>query len=290
VIAILGGLGAALVWGATTLLSARSSRLIGPSSTVAWVMAFGLVIALPLVILTGPPPALTDSTIVALVLSGVANIVGLQFAYRGLRIGKIGIVAALSSTEGAIAAVFAILAGEPVAGATVAMLAVVVVGVMVVALAEHDEGDADRSAHPVDPAAARRAVAFGVASAIAFGVGLYTSGQVGIALPATYAALPARAIGTVVVFTPLALSGRLRLTREALPFVLLIAGAEVLGIILYAIGARESIVVAAVLGSQFAAVAAVAAFILFRERLSAPQRAGIVAIAVGVAILTAVRA
>jgi drug/metabolite transporter (DMT)-like permease len=87
----------------------------------------------------------------------------------------------------------------------------------------------------------------------------------------------------------MALAGRLRMTRRAAPLVVVIGLGEVLGNASYVVGARESIAIAAVLASQFAAVAAVAAFFLFRERLSPRQRSGVVAIAVSVAILTAVR-
>jgi multidrug transporter EmrE-like cation transporter len=45
-----------------------------------------------------------------------------------------------------------------------------------------------------------------------------------------------------------------------------------------------------VLGSQFAAIATVAAFFLFRERLARVQLAGVAVIAVGVAVLTALQA
>ncbi len=273
-IAILGGLGAAFVWATAALASARSSRLIGPDSVVAWAMLMGLVIALPVTALSGPPPEPAGATIVAFVVAGLSNIIGLLLAYRGLRIGKIGIVTALISTEGAIAAAIAILAGEPVSPATVAMLGVIVVGVMVVAFATHDESDRHDALHPVDPAAARRAAAFGIGAAIAFGLNLYAIGQVGIVLPATYAVLPARVAGAVLVFLPLALTGRLRLTRQALPLVLLIAIAEVVGIVLYALGARESIAVAAIIGSQFAAVAAVAAFVLFGSACPRRSEAG----------------
>ena len=50
--------------------------------------------------------------------------------------------------------------------------------------------------------------------------------------------------------------------------------------------------VAAVLGSQFAAMAAIAAFVLFRERLARVQVVGVAVIAVGVAVpvLTAMQA
>ena len=71
--------------------------------------------------------------------------------------------------------------------------------------------------------------------------------------------------------------------------IVLIGAAEVFGNVSYVVGSRESIAISAVLASQFAAVGAVAAFFLFHERLSVGQRSGIVAIALGVALLTAVR-
>ena len=55
-------------------------------------------------------------------------------------------------------------------------------------------------------------------------------------------------------------------------------------------GARHNIAVAAVLSSQFAALAAVAAYFLFRERLSRVQLVGVVTIVAGVAVLTALQA
>ena len=47
-------------------------------------------------------------------------------------------------------------------------------------------------------------------------------------------------------------------------------------------GSRESIAITAVMGSQFAAIAAVAAFLLFGERLGRVQVVGVVLIVVGV--------
>ena len=58
VIAILGGLGAALSWAVTALTAARSSRLIGSSSTLAWVMLTGLVVVGPFALAEGRPDGL----------------------------------------------------------------------------------------------------------------------------------------------------------------------------------------------------------------------------------------
>ena len=86
------------------------------------------------------------------------------------------------------------------------------------------------------------------------------------------------------------LTGRLRLTRAALPFVVGSGLAEVAGVASFAAGARDGIAVSAVLASQFAALAVLFAYVIFRERPTRIQFAGIAAIAVGVAVLSAVQA
>lgn len=102
--------------------------------------------------------------------------------------------------------------------------------------------------------------------------------------------LPARLIGLVALTVPLALSRQLRITRAAAPLVVTGGLCELLGFAFYALGSRHGLAVAAVLASQFAAVAGLAAFVLFRERLSRLQLSGVTIIAVGVAALSVVRA
>ena len=81
-----------------------------------------------------------------------------------------------------------------------------------------------------------------------------------------------------------------RAQGESLVAVPIRHGNEVLGTLSFAIGARGSVAIAAVFASQYAALAAVAAFLLYREHLTRRQRSGLVAIALGVAVLTALRA
>jgi drug/metabolite transporter (DMT)-like permease len=61
---------------------------------------------------------------------------------------------------------------------------------------------------------------------------------------------------------------------------------EVIGFVSYALGARHGLAVSAVLASQFAALAAVAGYLLFRERLTRGQVAGVAAIVAGVSLLS----
>ena len=135
----------------------------------------------------------------------------------------------------------------------------------------------------------RRATIIAVAAALAFGINLYASARIGATLPLVWSILPARLGGFVFVALPLLLTGRLKLTRPALPFVVIVALAEIVGTAVFAFGARDGIAVAAVTSSQFGAIAAVVSVVAFGERLRRIQVAGIVAIAVGVALLAAIQ-
>lgn len=314
-IAILGGLVAAILWAAANLSSSRSSRLIGASSSVAWMLLIGLVVATPFAVASGPLPTITPTLALWLASSGFGSVIGLLLIYRGMRIGKVGVVLALASTEGAIAAVFAVIAGESLSIPTALMLGAIAVGIAIVALASGDAVAPAEDAAGADAVTAsraaeadsapprtggvagwharlgaeQRAVLYGSLGAIAFGFSIYGTARVGISLPVAMAVMPARIVGVALVFVPMALLGRLRMTRRAAPMVVIVALGEVLGNVAFVLGARESIAVASVLASQYAAFAAVAAFFLFRERLSPKQRSGFIMIAVGVAVLTGVR-
>ena len=277
-IAILGGLGAAVCFAASTLCSSRSSKLIGSASVVAWVMLIGLVATVP-ALLAARRPDLGGNTALWLVLSGVGNVVGLLVVYAALRIERVGIVAPITSTEGAVAALIAAVAGEAIGGGTGAALGAVAVGVVLAGVVR------ERRAEGHD----HRGALLALASAGLFGVGLYSTGRVGGALPIAWAVLPARAVGVLIVTLPLALASRLRLTRRALPLVIGSGLAEVGGFASYAVGARHGIAISAVLAAQFAAVAAVGAYFIFGERLARLQIAGVALIIAGVAALTALQ-
>src|SRR6476619_3324420 len=85
VIAIVGGLATAVLWASTLLGSARSARLIGSWSTLGWVMLIGLVVTVPLVVLTSPPVTLTTEQLAYLAAAGIANSAGLLLVYTALR-------------------------------------------------------------------------------------------------------------------------------------------------------------------------------------------------------------
>lgn len=281
-IAVVGGLGAALAWAVTTLSASRASPLIGPWATLGWVMLIGLVLVGPVALAEGKPDALDGGAVVWLAIAGLGNVGGLLLVYGGLRIGKVGVVAPISSSEGAVAALIAVVAGEHLGAWTAVALLVIAAGIVLAARPPSEREEAGRD----DP----RAALLALGAALAFGASLYATGRASLDLPIAWAVLPPRLLGVVLVTIPFAVAGRLRLTREAAPYVAASGVAEVAGFVSYAVGARHGIAVAAVLASQFAAIAAVGAAVLFKERLTRVGVAGVVVIAVGVAVVSALQA
>ena len=268
-----------MAWGAGTLCSARSSRIIGAASVVAWVMLVGLVANLAVIAVGPTPGSLGAADIAWMLVAGFGNVAGLLLEYSALRRGKVGIVTPVISTEGAIAALLAVAAGEALGVARAVVLAVVALGIV---LAGVTPGESRSDGH--------KSAAFWLAAlaALSFGISIFATGHLSASLPVGWAVLPPRLVGVAVVTIPLALSRRLKLARAALPLVVTTGLCEVLGFVCYAVGARDSVAVAAVLGSQFAVVASVAAYFFLRERLTWLQLAGVVLIVAGVAALMVV--
>ena len=261
------------------MCSSRSTKLIGAQSVLAWVMLVGFIVTAPLVAAGGAPPGLGAIEVVWLLLSGATTVAGLLLLYKALRVGKVSIVAPITSTEGAIAAVLAVATGEALGVGAGVALAVIAIGVV---LASTVPG--------VGSGGSRHSTLLAGAAALCFGIGLYATARISDALPLVWAVIPARGLGVVVVTLPLVVTRRLRITRAALPLVVTSGLGEIIGIALFGLGSRHGIAVTAVLASQFAALSAVAAYFLFHERLTRLQLVGIIAIAIGVATLTAIQA
>ena len=276
--AIVGGLLAAACFTTALLTSARAARLIGAPSTVAGVMSVGLIVSLPIVLLTFdgrlPPP----EAIPILLVAGAGNVLGLLFEYIGLRSGKIGLVGSLAAAEGAVAAVLSVLAGEVLAPGQGVGVAMVALGVVLAALSrDPDTAPGDRST--------RMAVMFGALAGLSFGASLYATGRLGSDLALGWAVIPPRIVGVALIAVPLIATSRLAMPRAALPFIVASGTAEVGGFLAFAWGARDSIAISSALAAQFASVAALVAWLVLGERLSRSQWAGVAAVAAGVALL-----
>ncbi len=307
--AVLGGLGAALLWSIGTTFALRAARAMGSILTLAWVMLVGLI-ALALVLPFSGSAHITLTSFWWLVLGGAGNVAGLLLLYQALRIGQMGVVMPIVSTEGGIAALIAIAAGETVGAVRGVGLALTVAGVTMTAIArrpvepeatvaapgrpeeQERSGPAVAGSEKATPTPSghrdRRAAAWGVLAAVAFGVSLFGTGRAGDVLPTAWAVMPPRVIGGLAVTLPLALRRQLRVPPGMAHLVLVAGLCEVAGFFSYALGARHSIPVAAVLATLTGALGAGFGRLLFGERLRRTQLVGVGVIFIGVAVVTAV--
>lgn len=301
-IAIIGGLGAAALWASATLASSRSSRMLGSRVVLAWVMLIGALITFPLAISSPAPATMVPSTIGLVLLAGICYVVGLGLVYAALQIGKASIVAPITATEGALAAVIAIALGDRIGMLAGAMLVFIAIGVVLSSLERStsdvpaigsdlvaealDEPFSPMSATPpLAPGAARRSALLAMAAALVFGIGLFAAGRAASLVPIAWIAFSARLIGLAAITVPVALRGRLHLTGAAVPLLVIAGTGEALGSMASAWGSRESIAITAVLGSQFAAITAVGAFLLFGERLARVQLVGVALVIGAISVL-----
>jgi drug/metabolite transporter (DMT)-like permease len=278
VIPILGGLGAAFSWGLSTVVASRSTRMIGSQQALAYVMLLGLGALLVLAPASGLPQDATGRAWAWAVLGGVGSAAGLSMMYRALRLGKVGVVAPIASTEGAIAACISIALGETLTAGIALALVVVAAGVVLVTLRGRTS-----DVH-------LRPSLYALSAAGLFGVNLVASARAGDALGALWTILVARIVGVSLIALPLLARGALRLPGRAWWMVAFSATAEVLGYICYVTGAHHGVAIPAVLGSQFAAVATVGSIAVFGERLGPRQIAGAGVIIAGVSALAVLRA
>jgi drug/metabolite transporter (DMT)-like permease len=279
VISIVFGLGTAIFFASSSLMSSRAVKVIGSASSVAWVMLIGLALTLPFTFAAGIPDEVAPNT-GWLLTAGAGNVAGILVAGLAFRVGKVGVIAPILATEGAIAAVIAAVLGESVAPIVAFILLVIVGGIVLSATAPDPE--------PLEHERPLAAVALATGAALLFGVSLYAAGRLSGELPIAWVLLPARLVGTLALFVPLLLLRRLRITRGTLPLVVAMGFTEVLGFVCYAIGAQYQVGVTSVLASQFAPIAAVMAYVLFKERLGRLQIVGVVILVLAVTALALV--
>jgi drug/metabolite transporter (DMT)-like permease len=301
--AVLGGLGAAMIWSTGAVFASQAARILGPPRTLAWVMLVGLVLVGALLPVSAAPH-LTGKAILWLALGGAGNVAGLLLVYRALRGGRLGVVMPIVATEGGVAALIAILAGQGVGAIRGVALIVTVVGVVMTALTR--QRAEPRSAEPsgrtisqwaIHPEAHlptghgdRRAALWAVMAALSFGVSLFATGRAGAILPLAWAVLPPRLIGVAVITIPLVLRGRLAAPWSTARLLVIAGVCEVAGFLSYTVGARHGVAVAAVLSTLAGAMGTGIGRVLFGERLQRTQLLGVAVVSAGVATITGLSA
>ena len=277
---VLGGLVAALCWGGATLCGSRASRIAGAAPALAWQALIGAILVLPM-LLTHMHPVPQNSQWWLLLIAGIALIVGLLMEFQGFRYGPVAVVATLASLEGAVAALLSMATGERPPSTFLAVVPVLLIGLIMVTLKPE--------ATHFTRQQWTKAIACGVGSGIAFGLSLFTTGRVSQSVNAIWAVAPSRFLGVAALTLPLLIRGTFRIPKQAIPWIVASGVGDTIGFLAFAFGSTDGISIAAVLASQFAVVTTVLAALVFKEKLSFRQNAGVLIVAVGVAAIAGLR-
>jgi drug/metabolite transporter (DMT)-like permease len=277
-IGVVGGLLAALLWGASGVAAARSSRLIGAEAALAWVWVVGLLVTLPAAAAWGLPDASSSARWAA--IAAPAAVVSIYLMYAALRRGPVVLVMPLTAAQGGLAALMAVALGERLRLAAALGLIVMILGMY--AVIRRPGGAGGAAAHP------SAALVLAALCAVISAVALYASARAGASLGPAWLLLILRATGVLGLALPLCLAGRLRWPGAATRFVVFSGVADTSAFACYVVAADHGgVAVPAVISSQFAAVSVVIGLLTMGERLTRAQLAGVVALLGAVALVTA---
>lgn len=273
---------ASLCWGVADVMAGLQTRRLSILSVLVVSQPFGLLAGALWVGIAGAQRPATGALLSAFG-AGIAGTLGLGALWLAMAIGMFGLASPISATGVLIPLAYGLLRGEALT--TVALIgAALAIGGVLVAVSTPAAGDS----RPQGRMAPSNALAAG--AALCFGL-LFTGIGVAAEHSPAWALLAARAGGSaaVAVWLALALARTRRrppIPRVSLPALALVGALETGGSALYALAAHSGHVgLAAVAASLYPAVTVLIAALLLGERLGVAQRAGVLVIILGVAMI-----
>jgi drug/metabolite transporter (DMT)-like permease len=289
------GLLTALSWGSSDFLARFAARRIGALRTTLYMQLAGFALLTIFLRWVGGWGHLTDGSgwqpWAWGVLAGIVNSVSTLALYRSFEIGKMAVVAPLSASYPALTLLLSLLTGEHLTSVRVAGIALILVGVVLVAGGETPP-DENNSASQTAPGKKNESgIGWAVVSAIGFGVLFWLLGNrvvpnVGYASTVWMIRLTSSLLTAIVI---LLAHQPISPPREgSVPGWLL--GMGVLDTGAFILNNRgmqlEQVSVISVLTSLYGAVTVALASIFLREHLSRWQGAGIVSIFAGIYLIS----
>jgi drug/metabolite transporter (DMT)-like permease len=222
--------------------------------------------------------------------SGVCGASGLVAFYAGFASAPISVVAPVAALVSAVLPVsVAVAGGERPGGGVIAGGLLCLIAIVLVSVQASGPSAEPGNAEPGSPRRHLRALGYGVAAGVSFGlffIFLKNAGQAGVLWPVAIS----RSAGTVVAFG-IALATRTRLWPRAgggIVRIALISGAiDAAANVCYVLATRAGLFgLAVVITSLYPGITVLLARLLLGERLRWVQRAGLVLAAVGVVLVT----
>lgn len=278
--AVVLGLASALVYGTADFLGGLASKRSAALAVVVWSQLAGLVILVTaLAVMRTPLPASADLAWGA--LAGVGGGGGVALLYRGLAIGRVGVVAPTTAALAAsLPVVVGITLGERPGGVALGGVAVALVAIVLVS-ASPEGGDAPSRLPVWRRPGVREAIGAGLGFALFF-VALARAGDASGLWPL----LAARSSILVALAAAVITRTSLRPASGAFGQIALVGVIDMLANLLYLLAARRGLLsLVAVLVSLYPATTVLLAHFVLRERFVRLQILGLVAAAAGVVLI-----
>lgn len=271
---VLSGLLASLSYASSDMFSQRVTRETRPLTQMVWVLSTGAIVVLPIALLVDGLPDSGEWQGAGLAaLAGALYFGALFCLLRGLQVGDLGLVSALTSLQGAYVAVVVILLGVPITPLLGVALTLSAFGAVLTSF----EGRT-RSTRGALWAVAAGALFAGVMLCYAYGdIGWLSQAAI------------SRTVSLVITLPVALLTGSVAVPKamrvRAVGAGLLELGGVILLTIAFALGPPT---VAGVTTTQFGTFAVILGFVVLHERPKLNQWVGISCTIAGVSLLAAV--
>jgi drug/metabolite transporter (DMT)-like permease len=269
---------ACLGWGIGDFIGGLKSRVVPVLSVLALSCLSGLVLMAVLVAVRGmPPPA--DPALFFAPAAGVVGVLGLLCLFRGMALGSMAMVAAVSATGVALPVLMGLYGGDDPSGLQLTGMAAAVIGA-VMAVREKGAGAAGVSI------AAGAGLALG--AALAFGSFFILIDLASGPDPLWAALLVRFSEGLCLLPVVLVTRPALGAARCHLPAILGVGVLDALGVYAFSLATTQGMLsVVSVVGSLYPAVTVSLAALILRERPQRVQLAGISLAICGIALISA---
>lgn len=275
-ISLVFGALAALFWGIQNVMLAGRARQLDPSAIALRYVGYMALLALPVALATTDFAALHPDEVTYVALGGIGQGAGMLCFTRALDKGPVGPLTGLLSLEGAGAALLSMLAGEALGiPLAIGLLVASAGGVMLVS--------ASSDSVP------RQAFALTIFAVGANALGLWLLGLNEVSVPLSLCVFNTASALSILIYLAVRggspFVGTFSTARGEL-FMVATSALGASGLAAFTIGAQEgSTAITAVLGAQFASVAAIGGYFAFKERMAPRQLVGFAVLIAGVSII-----
>jgi drug/metabolite transporter (DMT)-like permease len=299
---VIYGLIAAIGWGTSAIAATNAARRAGTYIAVLSCQVVGVVLLVLLAAFLHPPlAAIRGPAVIGLVGAGLLGLIGYLTFYRALEYGgAVGLVSAISATYGGITTLLAVIVlGEHIGRAGAAGVALAVAGVAMASARSGGAGELPVAvAEPIVGVApapsrvrglSRAGVPLALASAVTYGVGGFLLGGYSAQAGALGSALVAHGTSITVLLLALPFLARRKGWRTGTSGLVWAAAAgltDAVGLLGFARGGQVGqVAVTAAVSSVYPVIPLLAGLVMFGERLSRRQLAGVVLIIAGLVMI-----